>query len=79
MLTALDGSIFKTVPFPAPFDGSVGLRTISYAACVEPGDAVATMDDRSVMKLDFRVPSIYLATIERRLRLGQRGSIGVRQ
>ena len=42
----------------------VGLRNISVGALVEPGDVVTTLDDDSVMKLDFTVPAIYLATLK---------------
>ncbi len=48
----------------APFSGIVGLRNISVGALVEPGDVVTTLDDDSVMKLDFTVPAIYLATLK---------------
>ncbi len=44
----------------APFDGVVGLRNISVGALIEPGDLITTLDDDSVMKLDFTVPSIHL-------------------
>ena len=48
----------------APFSGIVGLRNISVGALVEPGDVVTTLDDDSVMKLDFTVPAIYIATLK---------------
>ncbi len=48
----------------APFSGVVGLRNISLGALVEPGDVITTLDDVSVMKLDFNVPSVYLATLK---------------
>ena len=51
----------------APFSGIVGLRNISVGALVEPGDIVTTLDDDSVMKLDFTVPAIYLATLKKGL------------
>jgi len=44
----------------APFAGVIGLRNISVGALVEPGDAITTLDDDSVMKLDLAVPSLYL-------------------
>lgn len=47
----------------APFDGVVGLRGISAGALVEPGDAITTLDDVSVMKLDFPVPTPYLSML----------------
>ena len=47
----------------APFSGVVGLRRISVGALVEPGTVITTIDDDSVMKLDFTVPATYLATL----------------
>ena len=44
----------------APFDGVLGLRNISPGALVTPGDLITTLDDVSVMKLDFTVPSLFL-------------------
>jgi len=47
----------------APFDGVVGLRNISVGALVQPGDLITTIDDDSVMKLDFAVPSSFLPVL----------------
>lgn len=47
----------------APFDGVVGLRRISVGALVEPGTVITTIDDDSVMKLDFSVPATFLSTL----------------
>lgn len=47
----------------APFDGIVGLRNTSVGALLQPGTAITTLDDDSVMKLDFAVPSIFLPTL----------------
>jgi membrane fusion protein, multidrug efflux system len=44
----------------APFSGLVGLRDISVGALVAPGDLITTLDDLSVIKLDFAVPATYL-------------------
>jgi len=48
----------------APFAGVLGLRNISPGALVEPGDLITTLDDDSVMKLDFAVPSVFLTDLE---------------
>jgi membrane fusion protein, multidrug efflux system len=40
----------------APFSGVIGLRTASPGALARPGDPIATLDDVSVIKLDFDVP-----------------------
>ncbi len=47
----------------APFDGVVGLRNISIGALLQPGDLITTLDDDSVMKLDFSVPSTFLPVL----------------
>ncbi|NNJ96503.1 MAG: efflux RND transporter periplasmic adaptor subunit [Gammaproteobacteria bacterium] len=47
----------------APFGGVVGLRNVSVGALVTPGDLITTLDDDSVMKLDFPVPAVYLGII----------------
>ncbi|MBA3563399.1 MAG: efflux RND transporter periplasmic adaptor subunit [Gammaproteobacteria bacterium] len=47
----------------APFSGLVGLRDISPGALVQPGDVITTLDDDSVMKLDFSVPATFLSAL----------------
>ncbi len=49
----------------APFDGVLGLRRVSPGSLVTPGTPIATLDDVSVIKLDFSVPERYLAVLER--------------
>jgi membrane fusion protein (multidrug efflux system) len=48
----------------APFDGVLGLRNVSVGALLQPGTAITTLDDDSVMKLDFSVPSVFLPTLK---------------
>jgi membrane fusion protein (multidrug efflux system) len=48
----------------APFDGIVGLRNVSPGALLQPGMKITTLDDDSVMKLDFSVPSVFLQTLK---------------
>jgi membrane fusion protein (multidrug efflux system) len=47
----------------APFSGRVGLRRVSVGALISPGDVITTLDDTSVIKLDFSVPENFLATL----------------
>jgi membrane fusion protein (multidrug efflux system) len=47
----------------APFDGVTGLRRISVGALVEPGTVITTIEDDSVMKLDFTVPSMFMTAV----------------
>ncbi len=44
----------------APFSGATGLRQVSPGALVQPGTPVTTLDDTSVMKLEFTVPEAAL-------------------
>ena len=47
----------------APFSGRVGLRRVSVGTLISPGDVITTLDDTSVIKLDFAVPENFLATL----------------
>lgn len=47
----------------APFAGIVGLRLVSPGSLVRPGDAIATLDDISRIKLDFTVSERYIAVV----------------
>jgi membrane fusion protein, multidrug efflux system len=48
----------------APFAGRVGLRNVSLGGLVNPGAVITTLDDLSVVKLDFAVPEAFLATLK---------------
>ncbi len=56
----------------APFSGVVGLRNVSVGALIEPGDLITTLDDDSVMKLDFTVPAVHLAALQQGLAIEAR-------
>ncbi len=47
----------------APFDGVVGLRNASPGMLVRPGDAIAVLDDVSIIKLDFTVPERFITSL----------------
>ena len=49
----------------APFDGIVGLREISAGAYVKAGDDIVRLENLDSIKVDFRVPEIYLAKVGR--------------
>lgn len=55
----IDNTIIK-----APFDGILGLRNVSLGALVQPGTVVTTIDDLSVIKVDFEVPALYLQDLK---------------
>lgn len=45
----------------APFAGVLGFRRVSPGTLVTPGTPITTIDDVSIVKLDFTVPEVYLA------------------
>lgn len=47
----------------APFNGVLGLRQISPGMLVTPGTMIATLDDVSVIKLDFSVPETLITAL----------------
>jgi membrane fusion protein (multidrug efflux system) len=47
----------------APFSGRVGLRRVSVGTLISPGDVITTLDDTSVIKLDFSVPETFLSML----------------
>lgn len=47
----------------APFDGLLGLRQVSVGALVRPGDAITTLDDLSVIKVDFNIAEVHLPSV----------------
>lgn len=47
----------------APFSGVLGFRMVSPGTLVAPGTPVATLDDISLVKLDFSVPETFLAAL----------------
>jgi membrane fusion protein (multidrug efflux system) len=51
----------------APFAGQLGLRRVSLGSIVSPSTVITTLDDTSMIKLDFDVPEVFLARLERGL------------
>jgi membrane fusion protein (multidrug efflux system) len=48
----------------APFSGVIGLRKVSPGAYLEAGADIARLEDLSSVKVDFRVPEVYLAKVQ---------------
>jgi membrane fusion protein, multidrug efflux system len=59
-LSAAQARLEDTV-IRAPCSGRVGLRRVSVGTLISPGDVITTLDDTSVIKLDFSVPENFLA------------------
>ena len=53
----------------APFTGRVGLRRVSVGSLVNPGTTITTLDDSSVIKVDFAVPENFLASLREGLKV----------
>jgi membrane fusion protein (multidrug efflux system) len=51
----------------ASFGGRTGFRHVSVGSFVTPGTVITTLDDTSVIKLDFTVPETYLFVLRRGL------------
>jgi len=51
----------------APFAGVLGMRSVSPGTLVQPGDAITTLDDIDLIKVDFSVPERFLSVIEQGL------------
>ena len=47
----------------APFDGLLGIRQVSLGALIKPGDVVTTLDDLSLVKVDFSIAESYLPSV----------------
>lgn len=47
----------------APFAGVLGLRSVSPGTLVSPGTQITTLDDVSIIKLDFQVPERFLSAL----------------
>lgn len=62
----------KTV-LSAPFDGVVGLRKVSIGDYVNPGQELVNLESIDPLKVDFRMPEIYLS----HLKIGQTINVAV--
>ena len=52
----------RTLTLP-PFAGILGIRRVSPGAVVDSDTMIATLDDTSIIKLDFTVPETYLSAL----------------
>ena len=51
----------------APFAGTLGLSSVTPGTLISPGAVIATLDDTSVIRVDFPVPERYLALLRQGL------------
>jgi membrane fusion protein (multidrug efflux system) len=53
----------------APFDGVVGIRSVSLGDYVKEGEALVNLEDIATLKVDFRLPEVYLSRLRQGLTL----------
>jgi membrane fusion protein, multidrug efflux system len=49
----------------APFSGIIGIRQVSVGDYVKEGQDLATLEDISSLKIDFRIPELFLTNLRR--------------
>lgn len=54
---------FDTLSVKAPFAGTVGLRKVSLGDLVGPDTIITTLDDTSVIKLEFGIPETFVGDV----------------
>ena len=64
ILARLDDRLIR-----APFAGLLGFRQVSAGTLMTPGTPITTLDDISVIKLDFSIPEIHLGVVQPGLQL----------
>jgi membrane fusion protein (multidrug efflux system) len=47
----------------APFNGVLGFRNVSQGTLLSPNTIITTLDDISIIKLDFSIPELYLSVL----------------
>jgi membrane fusion protein (multidrug efflux system) len=57
-----ESRLAKTIIF-SPFSGTVGLKRAETGDYVAPGQDIVNLEDIATLKVDFRVPEIFLASI----------------
>jgi len=59
VMVAMDDRLIR-----APFSGILGYRNISEGSLLSPSTVITTLDDISVIKLDFTISELYLADVQ---------------
>ncbi|MDP4239424.1 MAG: efflux RND transporter periplasmic adaptor subunit [Bacteroidota bacterium] len=60
----VEKTLIRKTEVRAPFDGVIGLRSISVGAIITPSTLLATIRTENKMKLDFSVPEKYSSVIK---------------
>jgi membrane fusion protein (multidrug efflux system) len=62
---ALAEARFAKTQIHAPFSGEIGIRQVSVGDYVKEGQDLVTLEDISSLKVDFRLPEVFLAELKR--------------
>ena len=57
-------AVLEELVVSAPFSGRLGVRQVSVGSLVRPGDIVTTLDDLSIMKVDFSISESHFSSIQ---------------
>lgn len=57
---ALATARFERTRIRAPFDGIAGIRRVSVGDYIKDGEALVNVEDVATLKIDFRLPELYL-------------------
>ena len=72
-VNAAEARLRQTV-IRAPFAGELGLRRISIGSIVSPSTVITTLDDTSLIKLDFDVPEVFIPRLQKGLSVSARSA-----
>ena len=72
-VNAAESRLNQTV-LRAPFAGQLGLRRVSVGSIASPVTVITTLDDTSQIKLDFDVPEVFMARLEKGLMVTARSA-----
>jgi membrane fusion protein (multidrug efflux system) len=61
-LALATATLAKTV-IAAPFDGVLGLRSVSVGQYLAPGDPIFKLEAIDLLKVDFRIPEVYFGNV----------------
>jgi membrane fusion protein (multidrug efflux system) len=57
-------AILQELVVSAPFGGRLGVRQVSLGSLIRPGDIVTTLDDLSIMKVDFAISENHFSSLQ---------------
>lgn len=56
-------AVLNNLTIRAPFDGQLGFREVSVGTSISNGDTITSLDDLTIIKVDFSIPERFLPTL----------------